>query len=76
MSTCTGLFQQCPTLCNPVDCGLPGFCQEGGFSRQEYWSVLANALQYSCLEKPLRDREAWQVTVHRVTESDTTEATL
>jgi len=28
-------------LCNPVDCGLPGFCQ-GQFSRQEYWSVLAN----------------------------------
>ena len=21
----TGLFQSCPTLCNPVDCGLPGF---------------------------------------------------
>ena len=33
-------------------------------------------LQYSCLEKPLPDREAWQVTVHRVAESDTTEVTL
>ena len=29
-------------------------------------------LQYSCLENPL-DRGAWQATVHRVTESDTTE---
>ena len=50
MSTCTGLFQQCPTLCNPVDCGLPGFCQEGGFSRQEYWSVLANTGCHTLLE--------------------------
>ena len=37
----TGLLQLCPALCEPVDCGLPGFCQ-GQFSRQEYWSVLAN----------------------------------
>ena len=29
--------------------------------------------QYSCLENYM-DREAWQVTVHRVTESDTTMA--
>ena len=33
-----------------------------------------NLLQYSCLEN-LMDRGAWQVTVHRVTESDTTEVT-
>ena len=34
----------CPTLRNPVDCGLPGFSvrEGGGFSRQEYWSILAN----------------------------------
>ena len=32
-----------PTLCNSVDCGLPGFSvREEEFSRQEYWSVLAN----------------------------------
>ena len=30
-------------------------------------------LQYSCLENPM-DRGAWRATVHRVTESDTTEA--
>ena len=33
-----------------------------------------NPLQYSCLENPL-DREAWQATVHRVAELDTTEVT-
>ena len=31
-----------------------------------------NPLQYSCLENPM-DRGAWQATVHRVTQSDTTE---
>ena len=34
-----------------------------------------NPLQYSCLEKPM-DREAWLATVHRVSQSDTIEATL
>ena len=33
-----------------------------------------NPLQYSCLENPM-DIEAWRATVHRVAESDTTEAT-
>ena len=31
-----------------------------------------NPLQYSCLENPI-DRGAWQATVHRIAESDTTE---
>ena len=31
--------QSCPTLCNPMDCSLPGSASMG-FSRQEYWSVL------------------------------------
>ena len=30
--------QSSPTLCDPVDCGLPG--SSIGFSRQEYWSRL------------------------------------
>ena len=30
------------TLCNPVDCGLPGFSVREGFSSQEYRTVLAN----------------------------------
>ena len=33
-----------------------------------------NPLKYSCLENSM-DRGAWQTTVHRVSESDTTEAT-
>ena len=33
-----------------------------------------NPLQYSCLENPM-DRGAWWTTVHRVSESDTTEVT-
>ena len=31
-------------------------------------------LQYSCLENPM-DKGAWMVTVHGISESDTTEAT-
>ena len=34
-----------------------------------------NPFQYTSLENPV-DREAWWATVHRVAESDTTEATL
>ena len=33
-----------------------------------------NPLQFSCLGNPM-DTRAWWATVHRVTESDTTEAT-
>ena len=31
--------QLCPTLCDPMDCSLPG-SGSMGFSRQEYWSGL------------------------------------
>ena len=34
-----------------------------------------NPLQFSCLENPI-DRGAWPATIHRVAESDTTEAIL
>ena len=40
-----------PTLCISVDCGLPGFSvREEGFSRQEYWSVLANTGCHTLLD--------------------------
>ena len=68
--------------------GLPGstsgkepICQCRGWRRHRFDSWVGrspagshgNPLQYSCLEKPM-DRRAWRTTVHRVTESDTTEA--
>ena len=40
-------------------------------SRGVWQPVLANMLQYSCLENPLSDREAWQDTVYRVAKSRT-----
>ena len=40
----TGSLQSCPILCNPVDCGLPGF------SRQEHWSILANTGWHTLLK--------------------------
>ena len=36
------------------------------------WRWECNPLQYSCLENPM-DRGAWQATVHRVVELDTSE---
>ena len=44
-----GLLQLCPTLCDPVDYGLPGFSIRG-FSRQEYSSVLASTGCHTLLE--------------------------
>ena len=42
-STCAGSLQSCPTLCDPVDCGLPGFSVGGSPGRNtgEYWPTLA-----------------------------------
>jgi len=51
VSMCTGSLQSCPTLCDAVDCGLPGFSvMEGGSPGQEYWSVLANAGCHTLLD--------------------------
>ena len=36
---CAKVLQLCLTLCNPMDCSLPGSSVHG-FSRQEYWSGL------------------------------------
>ena len=42
--------------------------------REDAWRRERNPLQYSCLESPM-DRGARWATVHRVAESDTTDAT-
>ena len=61
-------FSSKESTCNAEDMGLiPGSGRSpgGGYS---------NPLQYSCLENPT-DRGAWQAVVHRVVQSDMTEAT-
>ena len=50
--------------------GDPGLIPELGRSSGE---GNGNPLQHSCLENPM-DRGVWRATVHRVAESDTTEA--
>ena len=50
VSMCAGLLWSCLTFCDPVDCGLPSFSVRRGFSRQEYWSALANTGCHTLLE--------------------------
>ena len=58
-------------LANAEDSGVVGSVSGWGRS---LGGGNGNGLQYSC-QKNLMDRGAWQVTVHRVTELDTTEVT-
>ena len=52
------------SACNAGDLGsIPGLGRSPGGGN-------GNPLQYSCLENPI-DREAWQATVHGVTQSQT-----
>ena len=57
--------------CTRYSGGLQLRQQEIQCSRRVWQPVLANMLQYSCLENPLSDREAWQATVYRVAKSRT-----
>ena len=57
---------------------LDGIIDSTDMSLSKLWEIVGegndNPLQYSCLEN-LMDRGPWWATVHRVAESDTTEAT-
>ena len=48
--------------------------QEIKCSKRVWQPILANKLQYSCLENPT-DRKIWQATVHMITKKVTAEAT-
>ena len=57
------------SACNAEDTGDKGFIPGSGRSPG---GENGNPFQYSCLKNPM-DRRAWQATVQRITESDTTE---
>ena len=50
-----GLLQSCPTLCDPLDCGLPGFSlrERGspGKNTEVYWQILV-AIPYESTVYP------------------------
>ena len=65
-----GSLRLCPTLCNPVDCGLPGFSVREGDSPGKntgvYWPILVaifpaalatNPPEYLVLPEPLQPKQ-------------------
>ena len=54
--------QSCPTLCNPVDCSLPGSSVHG--------ILQARILEWGAWEL-VTDRQAWGSAVHGVAKSRT-----
>ena len=71
-SRCTGSLQLCLTLCDPVDCGLPGFSVREGVLQArilehlgQYWlpypsaaaALAANSPEYLVLPEPLRPKQ-------------------
>ena len=69
--------QSCPTLCDPLDCSLPGSFVHGTFQvRVLEWVAIAFSrmdMSLSKLRELVMDREVWHVAVHGVPESDMTE---
>ena len=57
-------LQSCPTLCDPMDCSLPGSSVHGICQARvlEWVAIAFSAFQYSCLENPM-DGGGWQATV-------------
>ena len=60
--------QSCPTLCNPIDCSLPG-SSAGGISQARVleWGAIA----LGKFQELVMDREAWCVMVNGVAKSQT-----
>ena len=70
--------QSCPTLCNPMDCSLPGFSIHGIFqTRVLEWDAIAssnyqiNDMNLNKLWEIVEDRGAWNAAVHGVTKCQT-----
>ena len=64
--------QSCPTLSDPTDCTLPGSSIHGIFqARVLEWVAIAFSTTDMNLSKPwemVKDREAWCIALHGVTE--------
>ena len=69
--------QSCPTLCDPLDCSLPGSYVHGTFQvRVLEWVAIAFSrmdMSLSKLWELVMNREVWHVAVHGFAESDMTE---
>ena len=65
VSTRTGLLWSCPTLCDPVDCGLPGFSVRGALWARilehigQYWLPYPSRALYFLLPYPPTPLSTW-----------------
>ena len=77
-SSCCSVTQLCLTLCDPMDCNMPGFPVLDylpEFAQTNHGEGNGNPLQYSCLKNAV-DRRAWWAAVHSVTQSRTQRSNL
>ena len=67
--------QSCLTLCDPLDCSLPGSFVHGSFqARVLEWVAIAFSrmdMSLSKFRELVMDREVWHVAVHGVAKSRT-----